>query len=44
MTLWDSSAGAAAIEWAGSPASEHFVAFDERLKRAAEREGFSTDT
>ena len=32
---------AAAIEWAGSPASGGFVTFDERLKRAAEREGFS---
>jgi predicted nucleic acid-binding protein len=32
---------AAAIEWSGSPASGHFITFDERLKRAAEREGFS---
>ena len=31
---------AAAIEWAGSPASGAFVTFDERLRRAAEREGF----
>ena len=31
---------AAAIEWAGSPASGGFVTFDERLRRAAEREGF----
>lgn len=31
---------AAAIEWAGTPASGGFVTFDERLGRAAEREGF----
>ena len=31
---------AAAIEWAGSPASGTMVTFDERLAAAAEREGF----
>ncbi len=31
---------AAAIEWAGSPPSGGFVSFDERLRHAAEREGF----
>ena len=32
---------AAAIEWAGAPVSGGFVTFDERLGRAAEREGFN---
>lgn len=31
---------AAAIEWAGTPVSGGFVTFDQRLARAAEREGF----
>lgn len=31
---------AAALEWAGSPASGGFVTFDERLRGAAQREGF----
>ena len=31
---------AAAMEWSGSPASGGFVTLDERLRRAAEREGF----
>jgi uncharacterized protein len=31
---------AAAIEWAGSPPSGGFVALDDRLRTAAEREGF----
>ena len=31
---------AAAMEWAGSPASGGFVTFDERLRGAAQREGF----
>jgi predicted nucleic acid-binding protein len=33
---------AAALEWAGSPASGAFVTFDDRLGTAARREGFST--
>ncbi len=31
---------AAALEWAGTPAEGGFVAFDERLRAAAGREGF----
>ena len=31
---------AAALEWAGTPAAGGFVTFDERLSRAAAREGF----
>jgi predicted nucleic acid-binding protein len=30
----------AALEWAGSPPSDGFVTFDERLRAAAQREGF----
>lgn len=33
---------AAALEWAGTPAGEAFVSFDERLQAAAQREGFTT--
>lgn len=33
---------AAALEWAGSPSSGAFVTFDERLRVAAQREGFTT--
>lgn len=32
---------AAALDWAGSPASGTLVTFDERLAAAAEREGFA---
>ncbi len=31
---------AAALEWAGSPPQGEFVSFDERLRTAAQREGF----
>ncbi len=31
---------AAALEWGGSPPEGEFVSFDERLRAAAEREGF----
>lgn len=33
---------AAALEWAGSPASGGFVTFDARLAAAARKEGFTT--
>lgn len=33
---------AAALEWAGTPATGAFVTFDERLQDAARREGFET--
>lgn len=33
---------AAALEWAGSPREAAFVTFDERLRDAAQREGFVT--
>jgi uncharacterized protein len=33
---------AAALEWAGSPAAGDFITFDERLRAAASREGFTT--
>lgn len=33
---------AAALEWAGSPATGEFVTFDARLSAAARREGFAT--
>lgn len=32
---------AAALEWGGSPPEGEFVSFDERLRAAAEREGFT---
>ncbi|HEX9632229.1 MAG TPA: PIN domain-containing protein [Gemmatimonadales bacterium] len=32
---------AAALEWAGSPPEGGFVTFDDRLREAAQREGFS---
>lgn len=32
---------AAALEWAGTPATGVFMCFDDRLKRAAAREGFA---
>ena len=38
----DSLQLAAALEWAGSPPDGAFVTFDERLRVAAAREGFST--
>ena len=33
---------AAAVEWAGSPPDGTFVSFDDRLRDAAQREGFRT--
>lgn len=33
---------AAAIEWAGSPLEGTFVTFDDRLRDAAQREGFTS--
>jgi len=33
---------AAALEWAGSPAGSALVTFDDRLREAAQREGFDT--
>lgn len=33
---------AAALEWAGSPPDGGFVTFDDRLREAAQREGFTT--
>lgn len=33
---------AAALEWAGSPREAAFITFDERLRDAAQREGFVT--
>lgn len=33
---------AAAIEWSGTSASGNFVTYDDRLREAAEREGFTT--
>ena len=33
---------AAALEWAGGEAGAAFVAFDDRLREAAQREGFET--
>lgn len=33
---------AAALEWSGTTASGEFITFDDRLRRAAEREGFLT--
>jgi uncharacterized protein len=33
---------AAALEWSGTSASGNFVTFDDRLRDAAEREGFTT--
>jgi predicted nucleic acid-binding protein len=38
----DSLQLAAALEWAGSPPSGAFVTFDDRLREAAQREGFTT--
>lgn len=32
---------AAALEWAGTPTRAAFMTFDERLRSAAHREGFS---
>ncbi len=33
---------AAALEWAGAPPDGGFVTFDDRLREAAQREGFTT--
>jgi predicted nucleic acid-binding protein len=38
----DSLQLAAALEWAGAPAGASVVSFDDRLREAAQREGFDT--